>query len=181
MYNLLLYGGSESGPVPNATQLVLQWDGIFIDNCFLTDGAAVNARDIHGRPFYPDPNGTGRPMNRSEFNTLWYNGVAAELDTLRQLMPHTLLCGHAMDPADPVIQRSFNGISIGFTMPKVVEGRETFAAAWQQYKTWFDMPLSPQLTMVEGAIPLQIGCRMGRFAARSAARTRAGIGSPGSR
>lgn len=158
MYELLLYGGSESGPTANTSTLVLQWDGIFIDNCFLTDGADVNRRDVYGRPFYPDPDGTGKPMNATLFNKLWYAGIELELDTLRALMPHMLLSGHAMDPEDPVIQRTFNGISIGFSMPMVIEGCLAFADAWAQYERWFQVPKFPFLTMMEGAIPLQIGC-----------------------
>ena len=50
---LVVYGGSGYGPspgCPNATVPPLIFDGLFVDNVFMDDGASVNSRDIFGNP-----------------------------------------------------------------------------------------------------------------------------------
>ena len=49
MYCLVVYGGSGYGPSPgcaNATVPPLVFDGLFVDNVFMDDGASVNAQDM---------------------------------------------------------------------------------------------------------------------------------------
>ena len=49
MYCLVAYGGRGYGPTPgcpNTTASPLIFDGLFVDNVFIDDGAAVNARDM---------------------------------------------------------------------------------------------------------------------------------------
>ena len=154
-YELVLNGGSEGKPTQNASEL-LPFDGIFVDNVFLTQSWAN--KDIHGRPFYPDPYGTGKPMPAKQFDQLWRAGVLHELRFFRSLMPAAIMSGHAMDVNDPDVASIFNAISIGFQMPEVIEDLRSFADAKMFYDAWFSLPQhKPHITMMESAIFLAIG------------------------
>ena len=56
-YDLVLRGGGEGHP-DESSPLALSYDGIFVDNVFMTQSWAKS--DIYGNPFYPDTTGTGK-------------------------------------------------------------------------------------------------------------------------
>lgn len=157
---LVLRGGWEGHPV-DGTNASLPFDGIFTDNVFLTQSWLTSCLD--GRPFYPDPLGTGKPMNKTEFDAKWRAGVLLEMDTFRAAMPNAIMSGHAMSPTDPGIAAVYNAISIGFLSPEVIEGLRTFYDFWEDYTAWMSPPIGslgpirPHITMIESAIPLQLG------------------------
>eukprot|EP00045_Choanoeca_perplexa_P011966 m.128551 g.128551 ORF g.128551 m.128551 type:complete len:822 (+) comp15833_c0_seq4:1839-4304(+) len=153
MYELVLHGGTEGHPDSGST--TLPFDGIFVDNVFLTQSWLHS--DIHGNPFYPDPDGTGKPMPAKQLDAEWRAGVLLELNLFRTLMPHALMSGHVSDPTDPGIAQVFNARSIGFTIPDIIEKHQSFHEGWQQYQQWFTYPKKPYFTMVESAPFLQIG------------------------
>lgn len=65
MYGLVAYGGTGYGPHPgalNATVAPLTYDGIFVDNVFMDDGAGVNSQDIFHNRFVPVDRETGKAM-----------------------------------------------------------------------------------------------------------------------
>lgn len=112
-----------------------------------------------GNPFYPDTTGTGKPDDPKVFDRLWRAGVAAELLKFRELMPHALMSGHAMDITDPLISSIFNAISIGFSVPDMIEGLKTVEDGEQEYANWMELPEhTPRITMIESAVRLQLGC-----------------------
>jgi hypothetical protein len=137
----------------------LQFDGIFVDNVFLDWGISANRADIHGNPFYPCTNPcSGVPDDPDKFNAAWRAGIAAELALFREVMPHALMDGHAMNVREDVVAETFNAISLGFVTPKIVEGLQDFDTGLANYHDWMRIPArTPHVTMVESAVRLMIG------------------------
>jgi hypothetical protein len=133
----------------------LQFDGCFFDNVFLSQ--SWQKSDIRGRTFPYDSDGDGKPDDPQEFDRRWRAGVLRELQTFRRRMPHALTCGHALDLGEPVVREAFNGISFGFYVPNVIEGRSSFGDFLGLYDAWMTRTRSPHLTMIESAPPNQIG------------------------
>jgi hypothetical protein len=130
-------------------------DGIFIDNVF--SKASWFTADIHGNPFFPDADEDGKADDPEVLDSAWRAGLLTQLNRIRELLPNALLTGHAQDITDPVMAATFNGTSIGFDPPYVIEGRTTFATMWNRYRNWETLAKAPRITMVESAVPLQIG------------------------
>ncbi|MGB7340451.1 MAG: putative glycoside hydrolase [Phototrophicaceae bacterium] len=133
----------------------MQFDGVFIDNIFLTH--SWQNEDIFGNAFPVDADEDGIADDPQAFDIAWRAGVLHELRTLRALLPHAIFSGHAMDIYDPEIQEIFNGIGIGFVVPEIIEGQTEFQTFWQRYQAWMTDALTPQITMIESAVPYQIG------------------------
>ena len=76
------------------------------------------------------------------------------------MMPHALMDGHISVDAmrnDANISGQFNAVSIGFTVPRMVE-TESFADGMAQYRDWMTIPSrQPHITMIESAVRLQLG------------------------
>ena len=159
MYCLVVFGGSGYGPNPscdNATVPPLVFDGLFVDNVFMDDGAGVNSQDIFHNPFVPINQTTGKPF--ADFGEAWKLGMIRMIEMFRDKMPAAVLDGHAMDINDGNISAQFNAISIGFTTPEIVERRQSFAEGFQMYESWMTVPArSPKLTMVESAVRFMFG------------------------
>ena len=156
MYGLVAYGGEEGHPVNRSGPAPLTYDGLFVDNVFMDDGAGANRQDIFHNSFIPADPATGKPI--PDFNERWRSGMVAELQMFREMMPHALMDGHAMHLEDANISASFNAISIGFTTPEIIEGRTSFAQGFKQYQDWMTLPQrEPHITMVESAVRFQIG------------------------
>jgi len=159
MVCLVIYGGSGYGANPgcnNATVPPMIFDGLFVDNVFMDDGAAVNSQDIFHNPFIPMDRATGEPM--VNFGARWKAGMVAMLAMFREKMPAALLHGHAMDITDGNISTNFNAMSIGFTIPQIVERFTSFEAGLELYSNWMTLPTRPQkITMVEGAVRFMYG------------------------
>ena len=180
MYELVAFGGPEGNPVTTNGTAPLTYDGLFVDNVFMDDGAGANSEDIFHNSFTPIDRATGKAM--VGFSERWRSGMVAELEMFRESMPHALLDGHAMDLQDGNITANFNAISIGFTTPEIVEGRQSFAEGFQNYEDWMTLPAvralhfplshsfshtnlkspcaeqrEPHITMVESAVRFQIG------------------------
>jgi hypothetical protein len=143
----------------------LRFDGIFVDNVFMSQ--SWQDADIYGTPFHPDADGNGQPDNLATFDAQWRQGALAELARLRALMPNAILMNHAVDIDDAEVAAAFNGTSIGFDVPEAKEQREiwsghvmTYAEADARYAGWLaaDGPAaSPRYTMVESAVPTEMG------------------------
>jgi len=159
MYCLVVYGGTGYSSHPactNATIPALPFDGLFVDNVFMDDGASVNSADIYGNPFYPINQTTGQIMD--DFNEKWRAGMVNEISLFREMVPFGLLHGHAMDISDSNISSQFNAMSIGFTAPSMVEQRTSFSSGLSIYDDWMTKPTrSPKVTMVESAVRFQLG------------------------
>ena len=133
----------------------LQFDGCFFDNVFLSQ--SWQKTDIRGRAFPYDSDGDGKPDDPQGFDRRWRAGVLRELQAFRRRMPHALTCGHALDLGEPVVREAFNGISFGFYVPNVIEGRSGFGDFLSLYDAWMTRTRAPHLTMIESAPPNQIG------------------------
>jgi hypothetical protein len=133
----------------------LLYDGVFFDNVFLSQ--SWQDHDIYGRPFPVDADGDGVKDDPATFDRKWKEGVLREMAIFRQLMPHALVNGHAMPLTEPAIRETFNGISLGFIIPQVIEGRRNFSEVLANYRGWLETVRPPRFTMVEGAPPYQIG------------------------
>eukprot|EP00729_Bicosta_minor_P006686 gene6686-9824_t len=152
MYSLVVLGGWEghpfnNGSTANVTQIT--FDGIFVDNVFLGYGFDVNKHDIHNNNFFPctvvcgcnASAATPIPDKKECFDKNWDAGILAELYSFREKMPWALASGHAMGDDGPVstaVSTLFNGISIGFKTPEVVEGLLPFEDALGDYTKWTD-------------------------------------------
>ncbi|MEO1644508.1 MAG: carbohydrate binding domain-containing protein, partial [Chloroflexota bacterium] len=110
-----------------------------------------------GNPFPVDADENGIVDDPEAFDAAWRAGVLHELRTLRTLLPHAIFSGHAMDIYDPNIQEIFNGIGVGFVVPEIIEGQTDFQSFWQRYQAWMTDALTPQITLIESAVPYQIG------------------------
>jgi hypothetical protein len=159
MYCLVIFGGSGYGSNPgcaNATVPPMIFDGLFVDNVFMDDGASVNAFDIFNNPFIPINHITGEPYQ--DFNQKWKDGMIAMIQQFRRLMPLAILDGHAMDILDPNISNNFNAISIGFTTVEILERYQSFSSGLATYNQWMTMPVkTPRITMIESAVRFQLG------------------------
>jgi hypothetical protein len=62
-----------------------------------------------------------------------------------------------LDLGEPVLREAFNGISFGFYVPNVIEGRSGFGDFLSLYDAWMTRTRAPHLTMIESAPPNQIG------------------------
>jgi len=133
----------------------LMYDGVFVDNVFLSQSWLK--QDIFGKPVQIDADEDGVEDNPMELDAAWRAGILRELRTIRTLLPHAILSGHGMDIRDPEIAAIFNATSIGFDAPCVIEGRKQFAELWDRYTSWQQAARSPRSTMVESAVPMQIG------------------------
>jgi hypothetical protein len=133
----------------------LMYDGLFIDNVFLAQSWLK--QDIFGNPVQIDANEDGVEDDPMKLDAAWRAGVLQQLRTIRQFLPYAILSGHAMDIHDPEIAAIFNGTSIGFDVPCVIEGRTRFAELWDRYTSWQQTARPPRVTMVESAVPFQIG------------------------
>jgi hypothetical protein len=156
MYNLVAIGGPEGRPDNATGQVPLTYDGLFVDNVFMDDGSGANSQDIFHNKFTPVDRVTGKAM--VDFDEKWRSGMVNELEGFRKLMPNAFLHGHAMNIDDANITANFNAISIGFTTPEIVEGRQSFAAGFKFYDDWMTKPeREPHITSVESAVRFQIG------------------------
>ncbi len=144
----------------------LMYDGMFFDNVFLSQSWQIT--DIHGEPFLYDYNQDGIHDDPYELDAAWREGILHEIRTFRELMPHAIISGHAMDIDDPEIPPLFNSIGIGFDAPDVIEGNIPFAQLWQRYSTWQEIARPPQVSLVESAIPNQIAYGYGFRPAQAA-------------
>ena len=133
----------------------LMYDGLFIDNVFLSQ--SWQKHDIFGNPFPIDANEDGVEDNPMELDAAWRKGVLHELRTIRRLLPYAILSGHSIDIHDPDTATIFNATSIAFDVPYVIEGRMRFRELWDRYASWQSAARPPMGTMIESAVPLQIG------------------------
>jgi len=128
-------------------------DGVFFDNVFTSQ--SWQTHDIYGHPIQIDADGNGVADDPAVLDAAWKAGVLHEIETFRSLAPNALVSGHAMN-IDDGLGALFNGISIGFQAPYVIEGRSSFDSFRHQYNAWHTNALAPHVTMVEGAPPTQI-------------------------
>jgi hypothetical protein len=171
---MLLGGGWEGHPNPNTTAPNLAFDGLFVDNVFLTQWAMASGGGLSGHPFVPQhwENGTAW-ASQAAFDSAWRLGVLESLHLFRAAAPHALLSGHGLDPGLSGEPGLFNGLSIGFDVPEMVEGEKSVDASLQralQWTTSADEPSpgavrEPSITMLESAPPLQLGYGYGFNAA----------------
>ncbi|MGD0577841.1 MAG: LamG-like jellyroll fold domain-containing protein [Bryobacteraceae bacterium] len=133
----------------------LMYDGCFFDNFFLTESWLT--QDIYGNPVQLDADEDGKPDDPATLDAAWRAGVLHEMDTWRKLMPYALASGHHNRPPDPAVLPRFNGDSIGFMSPGVIDGKNTFGDLWSVYNGWFGAGRPPTLMMIESAPPWQIG------------------------
>jgi hypothetical protein len=140
----------------------LMFDGMFFDNVMLTQ--SWQTADIYGTPFPVDSNEDGVQDNPATFDAAWRAGLLNELRIFRQLMPHAVINGHAMDINDPEVAAIFNATSIGFDAVNVIERKVSwtgspmmFSDFWNRYASWQTLAVPPVGTMVESAVFNQIG------------------------
>ncbi len=124
-------------------------DGVFFDNVMTTQ--SWQNHDIFGNPVQIDADEDGVPDDPDAFDAAWKAGVFHEIRTFRELLPHAVVSGHAMNIDEPGIGELFNGISIGFSTADVLEGEKSFAALWSRYQDWFRRARSPVTVMVESS------------------------------
>lgn len=133
----------------------LMYDGVFVDNVFLTQ--SWQKQDIFGKRVLIDADEDGVADDPAVLDTAWRAGVLRELHAIRRVLPFAILSGHAMDIHDPEVAEIFNATSIGFDPPYVIEGRMRFKELWDRYASWQRVARPPVGTMIESAVPLQIG------------------------
>jgi len=133
----------------------LAQDGMFFDNFFLDQSWLKT--DYKGNPVDVDADGDGKLDDPTWLDSAWRAGVFAELAAWRQLMPNAYASGHLPRPPSAEIGALFNGDSIGFQVPEVIESRIGFGDLWDTYQGWWTVGRKPVITMIEGATPYQIG------------------------
>ena len=161
MLELMLRGGGWEGhPNPNTTDPNLAFDGLFVDNVFLDQWAMAKHGDLSGRPFIPAHWENGSAWaSPAKFDRAWRHGVLRSLQLFRAAAPHALLSGHAVHPTVPGESGLFNGISIGFVIPEMIEGEASIDAVLIKAQSFLSLPSvpEPRITMIESAPPLQLG------------------------
>ena len=136
-------------------KLNLAQDGMFFDNFFLDQSWLK--QDYQGNPVDVDADGDGKLDDPAWLDAAWRAGVFAELAEWRKLMPNAYASGHLPRPPTTEIGALFNGDSIGFQVPEVIESRIGFGDLWDTYQGWWTVGRKPVITMIEGAPPYQIG------------------------
>jgi hypothetical protein len=74
-----------------------------------------------------------------------------ELETFRNLMPHAITNGHAMNIAEPGIAELFNGVGTVYWTADVLEDQTPFYDLWNDYNAWMETAREPQVTMIESS------------------------------
>ena len=133
----------------------LAQDGMFFDN-FFVDQSWLKT-DYQGNPVDVDADGDGKLDDPAWLDAAWRAGVFAELAEWRKLMPYAYASGHLPRPPTTDVGALFNGDSIGFQVPEVIESRIGFGDLWDTYQGWWNVGRKPVITMIEGAPPYQIG------------------------
>ena len=133
----------------------LAQDGMFFDNFFLDQSWLKE--DYKGNPVDVDADGDGKLDDPLWLDAAWRAGVFAELAEWRRLMPYAYASGHLPRPPTAEVGTLFNGDSIGFQVPEVIESRIGFGDLWDTYQGWWTVGRKPVITMIEGAPPYQIG------------------------
>ena len=133
----------------------LALDGMFFDNFFLSQSWLKT--DYQGNPVDVDADGDGKLDDPVWLDGAWKAGVLSELAQWRKLMPSAYASGHLPRPPTAEIGALFNGDSIGFQSPEVIEGRIGFADLWSTYQNWWAVGTKPVITMIEGVPPYQFG------------------------
>jgi hypothetical protein len=133
----------------------LAQDGMFFDNFFTSQSWLTT--DYKGNPVQVDADGDGKLDDPTWLDAAWRAGVFAELAEWRKLMPYAYASGHLPRPPTADVGALFNGDSIGFEVPEVIESRIGFADLWDTYHGWWTVGRQPVITMIEGAPPYQIG------------------------
>jgi hypothetical protein len=124
-------------------------DGVFFDNVMTTQSWQLY--DIYGNPVQIDANEDGVADDPAWLDAAWKAGVFHEIRTFRQLMPHAIVSGHAMDIDEPGIGELFDGISLGFVTANVLEGEQSFAEVWNLYQAWMRDARQPPVVMFESS------------------------------
>jgi len=132
----------------------LMFDGCFFDNVMTTQSWLRH--DIYGNPVAIDADEDGVADDPEALDAAWKAGVLAEIRLFRELMPHAIVSGHAMNIAEPGIAELFNGTSIGFWTTDVIEGKRSFDDLWDRYQAWLERVPPPPVTMIESSPPDQI-------------------------
>ena len=127
----------------------LMADGVFFDNVMTSQ--SWQSKDMYGNPVQIDSDENGVADDPAIFDAAWKAGVFHEIRAFRQLMPHAIVNGHAMDIYESGIAELFNGISIGFATANVLEGEESFAAVWNRYRDWQERAVAPVGVMIESS------------------------------
>ena len=154
MVEIVLRGSPFEGHPYNTTVNSIPLDGVFVDNVFLEQPSKT---DIYGRPFYPDTTGDGKPDDQTTFQEHWRAGVLLQLNVFREALPNAVMSGHCVDyTQEPGV---FNGVSIGFDVPRAIEGYAPTQGVIDRMQGWMsnDAVPEPRITMVESAPPLQLG------------------------
>jgi hypothetical protein len=133
----------------------LAQDGMFFDNFFTSQSWVT--KDYKGNPVDVDADGDGKLDDPAWLDAAWRAGVFAELAEWRKLMPYAFASGHLPRPPTADFGALFNGDSIGFEVPEVIEARRGFADLWDAYHGWWSVGRQPVIPMIEGAPPYQIG------------------------
>ena len=133
----------------------LALDGMFFDNFFLSQSWLKT--DYQGNPVDVDADADGKLDDPVWLDSAWKAGVLSELAQWRKLMPNAYASGHLPRPPSVEVGALFNGDSIGFQAPEVIEGRIGFADLWSTYQNWWVVGRKPVITMIEGASPYQLG------------------------
>ncbi len=126
-----------------------QADGVFFDNVMTTQSWLTE--DIYGNPIEIDADEDGIADDPDVLDAAWQAGVLHEIETFRSLMPHAIVSNHSTDIHEPGIAELFNGISIGFRTANVLEGEQSFAEVFDEYRDWLRLARPPRTTMVESS------------------------------
>lgn len=129
----------------------LMFDGCFFDNVFTANSMESVTQDMYGVVHPVDTNGDGIADTSDVFTNSWKAAILHELEVFRQLMPNAIMSGHALDINNPAIPLTFNGDSIGFLAPEVLDGKRSFGEAMGFYKDWLSKAKTPAVTMIESA------------------------------
>lgn len=153
-----------------AYRLILD-SGMLLDGCFFDNVMADQSwvrRDIFGNRIQIDADEDGREDDPRVLDAQWRKGLFDEIRRWRELMPHAYATGHLNRPPEPETLELFNGDSIGFLSPEVIEGKNPFRLLWDVYNNWFAKGRAPTLMMIESAPPTQISYGYGFFPLRAA-------------
>jgi len=130
----------------------LMADGVFFDNVQTTQSWLKY--DVNGDRVYIDANENGVADEYEpgyDLDAAWKAGVFHELEAFRQLMPHAITNGHAMNIAELGIAEFFNGVGTVYWTADVLEDQTPFYDLWNDYNAWMETAREPQVTMIESS------------------------------
>lgn len=138
----------------------LLFDGAFFDSFILQ--LSIYKTDSYGKPIQIDANEDGIPDDPTTIDLAWQAGLVEMVRLWRKSMPGAYATGHLSRGADE-LGILFDGDNLGFLCVDIIDGRSTFASAWERYHDWSKGQSGPNITVIDTGATNELGYGYGVY------------------